>query len=81
MTDPILKILKNEPHLTALQIWQRMVKSVVKDSKLLKKLKDEYPLRDQSVRVFLAEAEENGVVQHRIKFRSILKEWSLRGDQ
>ena len=75
--DNLLLLLKKKPGQTALELWVELAKSRIKDPATYKRIKTYFPDEDQSIREALAVAEENGAVKHKIRWNSILKEWSL----
>lgn len=75
--DRLMAALEKKPHQTALDLWVGLSKVRIKDPVAWKEIKDVLPNEDQSIREVMAIAETKGLVKHRIKWKSILKEWSL----
>jgi hypothetical protein len=75
--DRLMLALEKKPHQTALDLWVELSKIRIKNPAAWKEIKDALPNDDQSIREIMAIAEKKGMVKHRIKWKSILKEWSL----
>lgn len=77
----LVSILKRElarkPNQTALEIWTELRLLKRDNPDVYKMIKLMLPEADQSIREAMAVMEKEGLVKHRIKFNSILKEWRL----
>ena len=73
----IMDILKKFPNLTASQIWLKISLIRRKSPKEYREIKRILTEEDQSIRLLLAEMEEDNLVTYSIRCGSILKEWRL----
>ena len=73
----ILNFLENSPNKTAGEIWNKIKDIKHEKPSLYKLLKALLPEEDQSIRKILTDFEYRGIVKHQIRYKSILKEWSL----
>lgn len=71
----ILDILEKYPDQTAGEIWRKILMTRKKDMDEFRSIKVALFDEDQTIRVLLRQMEEDQIVTHSVRHRSILKEW------